>query len=509
MVSAIAVSTDRQAAITRGWLGPLLVGLGVYTVCIVYSPALLNDGDTLSHIVIGRWILEHGALPFNDPFSYTARDQTWVPHEWLAEVVFAILYGGLGWGGIIAGTALAAGAAFGLLTGALQTSLGPRRATIAAVLAMLLAEGHLLARPHVLAWPLLIIWMAGIVQARDRGRVPSLALLPVMVLWCNLHGGFVVGLAFAGLLGAEAVIAAPRSDRVRLIARWGAFVALATTSTLLSPNGWHLLTLPLEMLRMSFATSSISEWHGVDFTHLQLIEIWIVLAALGGFASALRLPLTRIAMLLLLLHQALTHVRNEELLGFIGLLLVAGPLAEQFGNPISSKPAPVMRRGGRQPPMAAAACALAAVAAGFGFWTTASILNTHGLRPPEAVAPVAAVQAARAAGLTGHVFNSIRFGGYLMAEGIPTFVDGRADLFGDAFLARYAAATAGADNGLPYLLDYYSVAWVLFEPQSPTATVVAHLPGWERIYADPYATVFRRTSGEQRPGGSPAAHERK
>jgi hypothetical protein len=88
-------------------------------------------------------------------------------------------------------------------------------------------------------------------------------------------------------------------------------------------------------------------------------------------------------------------------------------------------------------------------------------------------------------GLGGHVFNSVRFGGYLMLVGIPTFVDGRADLFGDAFLQRYVAAWSAVGGWLPELLDRHTVAWTLLEPQSPAAGLLDHLPGWERVYADP------------------------
>lgn len=184
-------------------------------IAVAAALNLLNDGDTLSHIVIGRWIIENRALPIYDPFSYTFSGGISVPHEWLAEMFFAAVYGWLSWGGVVAATALAIAAAFALLAGALQSALGPRRALIGAALAFLLTEPHLLARPHVLALPLLVIWMAAVIRARDAGRVPSLALLPVMTLWCNLHGGFVVGLLFAGLLAAEAVLQAPAAARRR------------------------------------------------------------------------------------------------------------------------------------------------------------------------------------------------------------------------------------------------------------------------------------------------------
>jgi hypothetical protein len=487
-----AIVLDRRASRpAREWLVPLLVGLAAYAVAAGAAVSLLNDGDTLSHIVTGRWIIEHRAIPFQDPFSYTFRGGTWVPHEWLAEVVFAALYDWLGWGGVIAATCLAIATAFALLTRALQSSLEPRRAAIGAALAFFLTEAHLLARPHVLALPLLVIWMSAVIRARDAGRVPSFALLPVMTLWCNLHGGFVVGLLFAGLFAAEAVLEAPAASRWRAVRGWGVFLSLAALAALVSPNGIDLFTLPLRMLRMSFATSALSEWSAADFQHFQPLEIWIVLAILSGLSLGLRLPWTRTAMLLLLLHLALTHVRNAELLGIIGPLLIAAPLAAQLRGPAAAGHSPVASgapRGLAAAPLAAAVTIVIALAV----LSTALVLDRRGVRPRADVMPAAAVDAARAAGLDGHVLNSIRFGGYLMFVGIPTFVDGRADLFGDAFLAHDAAASLGVGNALPDLLDRYAIAWTLFEPQSPAVGLLDHQPGWERVYTDAYAVVHRK-----------------
>jgi hypothetical protein len=486
--AVVADGARGRATQARRWLAPLLMGLVAYAVAIGVAVKLLNDGDTLSHIAIGRWIIEHGAIPFHDPFSFTVPGGKWVPHEWLAEVMFAAIWGWLGWGGVVAATAGAIAAAFALLTRALQSSLGPRRAAIGAALAFLLTEGHLLARPHALALPLLVIWMSGVIRARDEDRTPSLALLPAMILWCNLHGGFVVGLLFAGLLAAEAALAAPAVARAPVLRGWGIFLVLAVLSALASPNGSSALLLPLHMIQMSFALSSIAEWHAVDFSRFDPLLFWIGLAIAGGFSLRLRLPWPRTLMVLLLLWLALTHVRNEELLGIITPLLVAAPLARQLG------PASAQERGlppdrGR-PSVAVPIAAMAAIA--LGLFATATALDRRGLEPRGDVAPAAALLAAREAGLGGHVFNSVRFGGYLLFVGIPSFVDGRADLFGDAFLKRYVAASSAIGDALPGLLDHYAVAWTLLEPQSPAVSLLDHLPGWKRIYADRYAVIHRR-----------------
>jgi hypothetical protein len=472
----------------RLWLAPLLVGLAAYAVAIGAAAKLLNDGDTLSHIAIGRWIIEHRAMPFHDAFSYTFPGATWVPHEWLAEVIFAAIYGWLGWGGVVAVTGGAVAAAFALLTRALQRSLGPRRAAISAALAFLLTEGHLLARPHALALPLLVIWMSGVIRARDEARSPSLGLLPVMILWCNLHGGFVVGLLFAGLLASEAALDASAAARPGVLRGWGAFLVLAGLSALASPNGVGAFLLPIDMLRMSFALSSISEWHSVDFARFDPLLLWIGLAIAGGFSLRLRLPWPRTLMVLLLLYLALTHVRNEELLGIIAPLLLAAPLARQLRPPSTPEQGWPVDRGQRSTAMPLAA--LATIAA--GVLATAAALDRRGLEPRGDVAPAAAVEAAREAGFGGHVFNSIRFGGYLLFVGIPSFVDGRADLFGDAFLQRYVAASNVIGEALPALLDQYAVVWTLLEPRSPAVSLLDHLPGWERVYADSFAVIHRR-----------------
>jgi hypothetical protein len=120
--------------------------------------------------------------------------------------------------------------------------------------------------------------------------------------------------------------------------RVGVFLSLSALAALLSPNGIDLFTLPLRMLRMSFATSGLSEWSAADFHNFQPLEIWIVLAILGGLCLGLGVPWTRTAMLLLPLHLALTHVRNAELLGIIGPLLIAAPLAAQLKGPAPVRP---------------------------------------------------------------------------------------------------------------------------------------------------------------------------
>src|SRR5215813_7521888 len=95
---------------------PWLVVAGVYVLLTALAPRLLSDPDTYSHIALGRWILEHGAVPTTDPFSATLRGTHWVAFEWLSQVVFAMAHAAAGWTGVVAVTAVAMATALGLLT---------------------------------------------------------------------------------------------------------------------------------------------------------------------------------------------------------------------------------------------------------------------------------------------------------------------------------------------------------------------------------------------------------
>ena len=491
--AVVAGSCPKVESPAKLWLWPLAMGVGVYFVAIYFAPKLLLDPDTFSHIAVGRWIIEHRALPFHDPFSYTFQGKLWVPHEWLSEVVFASIYRYFGWGGICAITALSFGVALALLTRRLMDWLDPPRPAIAAAFAYFLSEHHVLARPHVLAMPFMVLWISGLISAREAKRAPSFALLPVMTIWCNLHGGFILGLVFCVLLGCEAVFDAKGHARWEVARHWGVFTVCAVGCALISPNGFDGILFPLRMMQMTSALTLVGEWRSPDFHEFHALELWIAMVIVGGFSFGIRLPVTRVLMVLLLLHQALFSMRNAELLGFIAPLLVAAPLARQLAarqviahQPIGASTAyPAF---GSVLGRAIVLCLFAAII----FIPSAALLNARGIRPAQNIAPESALTAARSAGLVGPVFNSYNFGGYLTFKGIPTFIDGRADPYTDEFIDETFAAEDRGGKPLIDLLDQYKVKWTLLPPRSAAAGLLDHLDHWERVYGDEYAVVHRR-----------------
>ena len=458
-------------------LAPALVGILV--LCLAaFSPSTLNDGDTFSHVRTGLWILGHGTIPHVDVFSHTVRGAPWTAHEWLSELAMALAWRGGGWAGVTALTAACAASAAFLLTRAVARRLDGTALVATSLVGLIGVAPALLARPHILALPILVLWMDEILEARRSGRAPGKLLLSgLMLLWANLHGGWAFGLAMLGLAAAERAASASGDLAARWRASRGWLVALALSSlaAVMTPNGVEGVLFPVRLSAMPLI-SAIGEWKAYDFTRISPLEI-MLLAALGaGLSGRVRLDGFCIAVLLLLLHMALEHRRHELLLGVTGALMFAG----------GWQPARITTPTGRSATRIGTGLAVVATLTLVARLATPLPLAETAVTAPGALASVPAAVKARP------VFNSYQFGGFLIFEGIAPYVDGRADMFGKAFLEDYLATTAPDPDRFRACVQRYRIGWALLRPTEPLAGMLEHEPGWRRIYSASNAVVFVR-----------------
>src|SRR5438477_7532799 len=143
---------------------------------IMFAAAMVVDGDPFMHITAGQWMIQHGAVPHSDPFSYTFLGKPWNAHEWLSEIVMAEAYrlGGMSGLRVLYGLAVAA-TAF-LLAVTLLRSLPPIPALVALMLPLAYLAREAQFRPHILTLPILIFWVMELLSARDERRAPSWVL---------------------------------------------------------------------------------------------------------------------------------------------------------------------------------------------------------------------------------------------------------------------------------------------------------------------------------------------
>jgi hypothetical protein len=490
LVSGTAASVR---SFSPGLSWPLLIAAAAFLL-LIGRPELLNDGDIYWHVATGQWILEHGAVPASDLFSHTRQGEPWAAHEWLAQVLFAAAYAWAGWTGVVIVAAAAFAAALALLSRFLLRHLEPVYMLLFVVMSAGLLAPHLLARPHTLVAPLLVLWCIGLVRAQEEDRTPRWWLAALMGAWANLHGSFVFGLALAGPFLLEAIVkAARRRAPWSRAMTWGAFLLLATLASLLTPLGVKGLLFATEVDQMRFALSQIGEWRSPDFQRLQPLELTLLLAGAAILYRGMRLPLLRLLVLLGLVHLALKHVRHADLLALVAPVILAQPFAAQWPGAAKGKTAGSMpdrlfhALAPRAAPVATVLVVLLLASLAF------RAINADALRPSAMVTPAAALQAMRQNTVAGPVFNAYEFGGFLIHAGVPTFVDGRTDLYGERFLMQYfAAVNATAPEALPALLQKHGIQWTLLVPGMAAIAVLDRLPGWRRLHADSLSVVHVR-----------------
>jgi hypothetical protein len=193
-----------------------------------------------------------------------------------------------------------------------------------------------------------------------------------------------------------------------------------------------------------------------------------------------------------LIYLALKHQRYHALLGLVSPFLLALPLANGLRRYNSAPQAEGLDRlfgalalPARRSGMAAVAlaCVLSAVAVARALPSQPSVFTT----------PESALRAFQATGAKGKVFNAYGFGGYLIFNGVPVFIDGRSDMYGDSLMTSMGDALAlRTPDALDNLLSRYDIGWTMLEPKTSAIVLLDHMPAWVRIHADSIAVVHVR-----------------
>jgi len=443
-----------------------LIALLVFALSL-WPSALLNDTDTWWHLAAGDWIVAHRAVPHTDPFSWTFAGKPWVAHEWLSEVALSHAYALGGWPGVMLLTAACFAAGIGLMAREAAKHVGGLALWLLVLLAASLFGPHLLARPHILVLPVMVLWLSGL--ARAQGTPPWLCL-PLMTLWANMHGSFIAGLALIAPFAVDAIL---QSDqKAKTAATWAAFVGTAIAAALLTPFGAEGLLFPFKLFTMR-NLDGIGEWAPVAFTKPQPLFIAAAVLAFAIWRYRPHLSLVRWGILAGLFAVTLHQQRHEMILAVVAVLVLAPPLGEALHqNPGTARPSPWAA-------IAAAVLAVLRLSIPMSSPVTAS-------DPSDALAHVPPALAHT------RVFNAYDMGGYLIRAGIAPYIDSRADLYGPAFLDRYAEIASGNQKTMADDLDHDGVQWTLLRPDTSMAIAMDKLPGWRRQYAGANAIIHVR-----------------
>jgi hypothetical protein len=249
-----------------GTIGSLLQRFGIYVFLIAFTGVyyvsngalMLGHYDLGWHLAAGDLILERGSVPLHDPWAFTSGDKQWFNLSWLWDVIASVVFQYTGFGGLVAFT-VACGALIAGYLASVCLRLGASVGAVAmAVLAACLLYPAFSAAPNVYlaASPNTATMLFAVIFYGECLKRTRWLLLPAfMILWANLHGGFLLGFLVIGAFGAVALV---RRDwaGVRIFAAVGIGCVVAT---LINPLGWRIYEGSAATVG-HFVQANIGEW---------------------------------------------------------------------------------------------------------------------------------------------------------------------------------------------------------------------------------------------------------
>jgi hypothetical protein len=507
--------------------------VAVLLLCGLPVTSSIRDPDFWWHLRTGQLILDHHALIQTDPYTYTATTHHWTMHEWLTEVLFAGLnhIGGLAmvvvvlsittWLGLLLVLLrallrkpgyVAAAAGLLLATIAGYPVWGPRAQMITFALTCLLlfvVERHLSPRADARRrgsppTPSPALEYAGdSVPPVSRGGRAIWLLVPLFLVWSNLHSGFIIGAAFLAVITAVevglAMIGRSHVDRARL--RTLMYVLLACAAVVvINPNGPGIYLYPFETQGSAAQQSLILEWHSPDFHDTAVRAFEAMLLTLAIMVAITRRIRPRDAVLVLgTTAMALQSVRHVAL-----FIAAATPVwieqADIVGRRIFPRVVARMEASNARVSRASARRGLVVtgvVGASCGALVAGQLAVAAAVRPDSLTyARMYPVCAARwlDSGPGGiNVFNQYGEGGYLARSIVPhgdrIFIFGDAALMGDELLTTYGQVETVRPSWERILLAAHTDL-VLFDAGTPVANVLAASPRWAEVYHDPFSVAY-------------------
>ena len=487
----------RQAAPGRH-----LHGLEVYVfliafLCVFYlsnGPLLLGHYDLGWHLAAGDLIRQRGEVPFQDPWAFTLGDKRWYNLSWLWDVMASVLYQHASFAGIVlmvvaSGAVIAGYLAFcGLSSGA-----SPLAVCIAVFAACLLypcyeasPNMYLAASPNVATMLFAVVFYGECLRRRGWFLLP-----PMMILWVNLHGGFMLAFPILGVFGGLALLRRDWTNfRNYCLAGVGCFIAI-----FVNPLGWHVYDGVRATLG-HFVQADIGEWRSY-FHNIELpgsipgIAYALTFVALElRYRSSTRVPLEARVLAWLFLFLGLYQFRYTAFF----FIFSSVPMALHIDRLL-----PKRLSGFEVQRAMLAASVVGILLLPFTFMQ---------VRPALALPDMLSEEDARyleAHSAHAHLLNHWNIGGLLIFRtqgSVPVFVDGRAaTAYPDELLRDYLKLVRWDIDEATWdkLISKYEINAVLWvRAHDPLRHFLVSERGWKEDYTGAYVSLYTRQEAAPR-----------
>jgi hypothetical protein len=489
---------------------PLSRWLTTERLLILFAPGILvllslnkiGDPDLWWHLKTGEWILDHRAIPRNGLWSWVGEEREWLTHEWLFDVLAAGLYRLAGLPSLVVAKAVLVGVAFLIVARHARARGGS--AGLACLLTLWAGYATIpftTERPQLLTYVLTAFFL-WVLDGWQRGERRTLWMLaPLVMIWANLHGAYVVAFLLLGAYGVGEIAVQGRRWADGQPVEWsrarhlGIVAAASLVLALVNPHGIALFTYPFRYLGAKTLTRYVQEWFSPDFRdpRFQPFGLFLVFTLATMAASPLRPRVSRLLVLLLFTTLALYSQRNVPLVLIAAVPMLAEHLAPLAGERARAKTA--LRPLGQLSAVNWVALAVLLLLIG---WRLPRGPEWRDPVWPDTV-PKGAVSYLKAHSMPGRMMNHYAWGGYLiwtLAPQYKVFIDGRADIYGDEVIEDFVTVWR-VRPGWDEVLEKYRIDWMLWPKTAAVAQLLRASPAWQVTYEDKQAVLFTRSPARE------------
>lgn len=466
----------------------------LFMLLLAMATRIPTDTDMYWHLGSARHIVEEGGLFYGDPFSHTVPGGYRVNFDWGSQLILYALWQLGGLTAMMLFTAITA--IFGMYLIYRTMPPNPYLNAMILVLATAAAAVFWSPRPQMMTHLFTCVTLFLVYRYKWQGKDWLWLFVPMMLLWGNMHAGYIVGfIIFGGMIAGEVLNILVQPNKVTNVGWSGirkmVMVGVVAAAVLIiNPYGADLYIVPFNTFGLQVLRDYIQEWQRPILTQPAVLPYtaMLILTPLSMILSRRRLDISELILLLGTGYLSITVARNIALFA-----VVAAPILARHLNDVFQKRGWVVNAVQQPSRMMIRLNVLIIVIVGMGL-----LLNIVNNALPkvqekalEAVVPVQAVEFIKAHDYEGEIFNSYNWGGYLIfyLPESPVFIDGRTDLYGDALVEQYASIALGREEP-DAVFDTYSIGYVLVENGSGIDNNLREKVGWDLIYEDDLAVIY-------------------
>lgn len=483
------------------------VSLLLFLLLGYFRPITALTQDLGRHLLTGQLILQAHTVPKVNLYAYTFPDFPFINHHWLSEVAFALLYQWSGFIGLFILMLLLVIGAFGIQIKYVFSKATALSLSIAGLLYLRILFERTDLRPEVFSFFLLSVFVTLLYYFRGKTSPLLFLLVPLQLLWVNLHIYFAIGLVVIGLFFLDALITHRKNLIAQPVKQLVIVFLLSCAASFINPNGLDGLLYPLRVFQNYGYT--IEENQTVFF-----------LQALGFHKPSFPFFFSAVFLLFLSLIASYKKTRPVDWLLAVSFTILGVMAVRNFPLFVFATfipfslffPLLVQRAEKLLPPIPflkrySAALSLAFIISLFT-WQFFSYFKDKEIGYGVDPSAENAVRFLQKQNIKGPLFNNFDIGSFLiyklyLSEWV--FVDGRPEAYPADFFTKTYIPMQQNPKVFDEVANKYGIQTIFYAHTDQTPwgdaflkSIVAH-PDWRIVYLDEYAIILLRKTPENEP----------